>query len=568
MSQTTTRHINNLSEIISILKKKSSVVSKSSESILIGSQAALKFFRDFRGRETLSLDYDIICSPAHLTKWLEKRKSSINTIEMMIPTFNEEQLDLYVGCTLKDDAKYDFVVASLSTSYTVYLLNNIQTWTYPMDSFYGVTDDPTRYASKKLLLILKKYMLYYSHQWQKTAKDYRRLLTNTDPLTDQDKNLCNLFIQYNEKLHGQRHPDANQYVIKSYKNKENIVIKRDEFLSQNRDEQIACVYRAAKELSIGGDLLIGWEHISTKSPPWLVGFVIDNWIDVQNEKFKDTTRLRPSLSIQCDINNYRVFEELPEFITQKILLNISDPLDFDSMKLVCKRWYTIFNQELFWRDLYALRCGRSSEDKINWKSAYLMKVIYRHISDKARFDQLVDATLHLRRITANDVLRLWEDLTNQSQSLNSDLLSEVDYILSNSYYYDLSAESNDYSAKLVLIGFDHPRSQSNISVNFNIFAYQLSSCSDYQERVAVEFDDDSEEHRCVSFMCSAMGGYRNYSHDSFFKRNAGVTKVFRYICSRFSTDLINCLFTMMIHPVRRAAFISHLKDSARWRNLY
>lgn len=75
---------------------------------------------------------------------------------MMIPTFNGEQLDLYVGCTLKYRVKYDFIVASLSTSYTVYLLKNIQIWTEPMNSSYGETNDCTRYASKKTSVDIEK----------------------------------------------------------------------------------------------------------------------------------------------------------------------------------------------------------------------------------------------------------------------------------------------------------------------------------------------------------------------------------------------------------------------------
>ena len=60
MSQATTTYSSNFSEIISILKRNSSVVHKSSDSILIGSQAAQKHFRNFRDRETVSLDYDIM----------------------------------------------------------------------------------------------------------------------------------------------------------------------------------------------------------------------------------------------------------------------------------------------------------------------------------------------------------------------------------------------------------------------------------------------------------------------------------------------------------------------------
>jgi hypothetical protein len=52
---------------------------------------------------------------------------------------------------------------------------------------------------------------------KRTANDYRRLLTIADPLTNGDKELCDLFIQNNEKVHGRCHPDTDQFVIKSYK---------------------------------------------------------------------------------------------------------------------------------------------------------------------------------------------------------------------------------------------------------------------------------------------------------------------------------------------------------------
>jgi hypothetical protein len=67
---------------------------------------------------------------------------------MIIPTFHEEQLDFYATCTLKDKANYDFVVPRLSTSYTVYLLNSVQTWTHSEVSGYRLSDIPTRCASK------------------------------------------------------------------------------------------------------------------------------------------------------------------------------------------------------------------------------------------------------------------------------------------------------------------------------------------------------------------------------------------------------------------------------------
>ena len=255
---------------------------------------------------------------------------------MIIPTFNQEQLDLYVTYTFNNGKKCDIAVPQSMTSYTAYLLNNIETWTYWKLAWSSSESTPLRYASAKLLLILKKYMLYYPNQWQKTANDYQQLLTITDPLTNDDIEFCNLFIQYNEKLHGQRSPNKDQFALPSSQGEENVVIKRDEFLQLNKDQQIACAYRAAKEFSISNDLLIGLEHICTKSPLWLADFVIEHLVDIHNEKFKDSIRLS-SPAIHCKINNYRLFEQLPELVTEKILLNITDPLDFHSMKLVCKQ---------------------------------------------------------------------------------------------------------------------------------------------------------------------------------------------------------------------------------------
>ena len=172
-----------------------------------------KVFTHFREQEKSSLAYDIICSSNALLETLENSDSSneINTIEMVIPNLNEESLDLYVNYTRKNGEKYDLAIPQSTTSYTAYLLNSIQTWTDTENTKDYLKKEDFRYASRKLLLILKKYMLYYPKQWQKTANDYRQLLTITKPLTSDDKELCDLFIQYNEKLHGPRTPNTDHF---------------------------------------------------------------------------------------------------------------------------------------------------------------------------------------------------------------------------------------------------------------------------------------------------------------------------------------------------------------------
>ncbi len=59
-------------------------------------------------------------------------------------------------------------------------------------------------------------------------------------------------------------------------------------------------------------------------------------------------------------------------------------------------------------------------------------------------------------------------------------------------------------------------------------------------------------------------GYRNYRSPM----KAAFTEVASDICPRFSVGLVNCLFIMMVHPVRRTQFISHLKNIESHHNRY
>ena len=117
---------------------------------------------------------------------------------------------------------------------------------------------------------------------------------------------------------------------------------------------------------------------------------------------------------------------------EKILFNITDSSEFESMKLVCKRWYTILHQSSFWQDLYTSRYGLLTENTRNWKLLYTMKLRYPKLTNRTLFNQLIDATLSLRKATANDVVRLWEDLSHQNQLVHADQLADIDYILSHS----------------------------------------------------------------------------------------------------------------------------------------
>ena len=566
MSQKATIHrISDRSEIISLLKQ-TSVASDVSECILIGSRAAREFLPNIRDKEAF-LDFDIICSSKHLLRYLSIVEYEIDTIEMIIPSFNEEQLDYYVTFMLRNGEKFDFAVPRSMTSYTAFLLKNIKTWTYTKFRRYEPYNYFYRYASAKLLLILKKYLLYYPYRWQKTANDYRQLLTITSPLTSKDKELGDLFIRYNEKLHGPRPIDADEFTVQSQNDEEKLVIKRNEFLQFEKEEQVACIYQAAKQLSIGGDILIGLEHICTKSPPWLSDFVIEYFMNIKNEKFNSVFEKLPSSNIECEISNYRLFEDLSDLIQEKILLYITDPLDFYSMKLVCKRWYTIMHQPSFWQNLYTTRYGHALPNGIvNWKLAYLMKLIYREVTDTNKFNRLVDATFNLARITANDVVHLWEDLTHKNQSVDPDILLQIDYILSHSYYYHLKEDKHyppfTYSAQLILVGFEHPKSQTKISVHLSDMDDSSSYVTDNQIDLTVQFDEDTSDNQIISFDGPTLFGLSPGGWGfSYTRKNEGYLKnTPSSVFPRFPEGLLHCLFSIMVHPNHRAQFISYLEN--------
>jgi hypothetical protein len=318
LTQGKVRRTSSRSEIKSILRK-NQCMTKFHNSILIGSRVARFFLPNFR--ETAvdnDADWDMISSSNFLVEWLCKHAGAVNSVEMIIPTSDDHKhLDLYVYCILNDQSKYDFTVPRSSKSYTAYLLNNAENW---IDRSFRRTpwlrESLTfEVAAAKFLLILKKYMLYYPHQWEKTAKDYRQLLTIADPLTDDDSVLCHLFVHYNETMHGKRSTDIDEFVIIPSDAGERKVIIRNEFFQLDKDNQISFMYQIAMSLSIAGDILIGLEHMCTQGPLWLADYVIENWMAIQNEKFKRKFQL-PHPCLVFEVDNHRLFPEILEIASQ------------------------------------------------------------------------------------------------------------------------------------------------------------------------------------------------------------------------------------------------------------
>jgi len=551
------------SEIVYVLKQYPRKISRSS-SILIGSRAARQFLPNFRGiSEDNNADWDIIISSKMMLKWLHKKRKNINTIRMIIPQSNNgDQLDLYIYCTLHDGSKYDFDVPRSSTSYTAYMLSHPDRWAMSRSDgrIFRNTTKPRFIASVKLLLILKKYMLYYSHQWEKTAKDYYELLAVTTPLTADDMKLCNMVIKYNEQVHGRRLFNSDEFVINSTNAQQVIIIHRDDFFQYRKEKQISLIHRVAMSLSFSRDLLIGLKHICTQGPLWFADYVIENWTAIYEDKFKENFQvLNPP--IQFEVDNYRLFPDIPEIATKRILHFITDTADFYSMQFVCKKWYTILHEEIFWRDLYTARYGACSSENnriYNWKMLYLVRMEGKFAIHNNILDQLVDATIKLRQYTANHILKLWEDLTDRVQSVEPILLSKIKYILSNSFYYQIEKTSEEYSVRLIIIGLEHEWSRSKVHLELRVGEYGSSRFTDHMEHLSIRYESGTNEQRSLAFFGPALFGFNFYKWGYTAPGRTYLGRDASTISDQYPSGLLICLFIRMVHPDHRAHFIEYL----------
>ncbi|CAF3330963.1 unnamed protein product [Rotaria sp. Silwood2] len=612
-------HLSTQSEIISVLEK-NLFETRFNDAILSGSRAARYYLPNFRETfNTKNIDWDIICSSKYLLNWLREKGNKVQSIEMMIPTTDGEfDFDLYIYCTLSDGSKYDFINLRTTASYTAYILDNFDKWTTKRVQYcrWEPNFHSFEIASVKLLFIFKKYMLYYTHQWRKTAKDYRELLTIADPLTDDDIILCDLFNQYNEKLFGRCSSNMDEFVIIQEKDSHNIVINRDDFLTQDKNERTSRLYQIALSISLDNDILIGLEQLCTKSPLWLSDYVINNWIAIQNEKIKQRPLQLPYPCTEVQVDNYCLFEKIPEIPTRQILKCITRAVDFYNMQFVCKRWYKILHQESFWRDLHISHygdCLRNTDNSTKWKRLYFDKLNGENMERKNKHGYFVDATIKLRQCTANDVLKLWEDLTHQEQSVDPAIMSNIDFILANSIYTNLTHKSDHYSAKLIVVGLEdfhssptsvlskfhfsnarrtsYPPSKPMASLNFPVDESErqvddahpahtvdkklrttvhlelemgeygkISRFSDYMEILSVTCHCTDGGVHSLKFSGQELFGFYMYSREYGHVKG---TKLGSNTCSIFPaypSGLLVCLFAVMTHPSHREEFIKYLKN--------
>jgi hypothetical protein len=550
------------SEIKSILKK-NSVVIQSTHGILIGSRAARHYLPNFREiRYEKNADWNILSSSEFFLAWWHEQDERVKTIDLIILKSEDgSKLDFYIYCIMQDGSKYNFIIPRSSLTYTAYLLENSENWIIKQFSWTKLIRKGNCIvnASEKLLLILKKYMLYYTHQWMKTAKDYRQLLTITNPLTDDDSELCDLIVHYNEKIYGKRPLDTDQFDTTPYDGRKNISINRNEFFQQKKSQRIEFVYQIAMSMSTTSDIMIGFEHLCTQSPLWLADYVIDNWISIQNEKFKQKFQLfHPCMKFESD-NHHCLFPQLPKNVTQRILHNITDVVDFYSIQFVCKQWYAILHEESFWRDLYISRYGIYSTSTC-WKMLYLMRIEGKLINENSKFDELINASIDLRQLTGNDVFKLWEDLTHQEQHVDSVILSRIQYILFNAFYYQIDETSNEYSVKLIINGLEDVYSLSKIHLIVHVGEYKTSHFTDYMEELLIECKSNDKIRYSLNFRGPNLVGF-DFDYLGYISSESTLlTSTLSHVFQAFPIGLLICLFIMMTHPIHRIKFIKYLKS--------
>lgn len=561
------RRISSPLDIKLILKNNALIVRSPHDGILIGSRAARHYLPHFR--ETSSdktADWNIICAAQFLLDWLAAENERLRTIEMIVPKVkNGFKLDLYVDCTLHDEARYNFRVPRSSLSYTAYLLDHAATWT--VRSF--VPPEWTRKhnyllsATVRLLIILKKSMLFHASQWMKTAQDYRQLITVPDCSTTDDTPLCELVLRYNEQLYGNRSSDVDNFDISPTDTlQERIIIDRAEFYQQTKKKRRAIIYHTATCISSTGHLLEGLECICTQGPRWLAEYVLDNWMDIQNEKFN---YLRPPKrpQIQFEAGSHCLFEETPEKETQHILQHIETTGDFYNMQFVCKRWHSLLNDEAFWQHLYEFRYGtdiRSPDWISSWKLMYFVRLEAECTEVNSSWKQLVGASHHLRQYTATDVYRLWEELTQQDQHIELSLMSDINFMLSNAVYYQMSETLSQYSCKVIVNGLGGVDSQGRVHTIVRMREEGSSRFIDPIEELLIEWTLDKETTRSLTVSGPHLIGFDFGIWGYVPTERRLLNSMPSNILPKFPSGLIICLLIFMVHPNHRPSFINYLKN--------
>ncbi len=194
---------------------------------------------------------------------------------------------------------------------------------------------------------------------------------------------------------------------------------------------------------------------------------------------------------------------------------------------------------------------------------YLVRMEGKVATDNNKLDQLVDATMKLRQYTTNDILQLWEDLTHQDQSIETILFSKINYILSNSFYYQIEKTSEEYSVRLIIIGLEQECSRSKVHLNLRVGEYGSFRFTDHIEQLSIEYESGTNEQRSLTFLSPTLFGFYMHTWAYMSGEKTYLGRASSTISDQYPSGLLICLFIMMVHPNHRAHFIKYLKNLER-----
>jgi hypothetical protein len=191
---------------------------------------------------------------------------------------------------------------------------------------------------------------------------------------------------------------------------------------------------------------------------------------------------------------------------------------------------------------------------------YFIRLEGELINENDKFDELIQASIDLRRYTGNDVFQLWEDLTHQEQQVDSGVLSRIDEMLSNAFYYEMNETSDQYSVKLIINGLEDLYSVLKVHLIVHVSEYRTLYFTDHMEELLVECKSKNTTRFLLKFVGPNLVGFDLECLGYISTESSLLTSTSSLIFPAFPMGLLICLFIMMTHPAHRAPFIKYLKS--------
>jgi hypothetical protein len=152
--------------------------------------------------------------------------------------------------------------------------------------------------------------------------------------------------------------------------------------------------------------------------------------------------------------------------------------------------------------------------------------------------------------------------------VNPRIMCKINSIISNSFYYHLEYKRDYYSARLIIIGLENTRSQSNVQLEIRIGEDGYSLFSYYKEHLSIRITSDNNKPQVQAFSGPDLFGFWIGRRGYLLKENTLLSQEPSSISEQYPSGLLICLFIMMIHPDHRAQHIKYLKGIENYCSTY